>query len=94
MSTIEKISMYPISIPYKQTAGYAGDPYQSMLNAVVVSIQTSDGETGYGDALPDMHFTGESIETVVIIIKRYLAPAIFGLNVFALEEIHSAMDSI
>lgn len=93
MSTIEKISMYPISIPYKQTAGYAGDPYQSMLNAVVVSVQTSDGETGYGDALPDIHFTGESIETVVIIIKRYLAPAIFGLNVFALEEIHSAMDT-
>jgi len=93
MSKIQKIRIYPIQIPYKQTAGYAGAPHYDHLNSVIAAVTSSDGITGYGEAIPDPHFTGESIETVVFAIESWFGPAILGTDVFAMEEIHAKMDA-
>jgi L-alanine-DL-glutamate epimerase-like enolase superfamily enzyme len=72
-------------------AGHAGSQVAA-LDAIVVSIQTADGLIGFGDSMPAPHFTGEDWGTVVRTIKNGLAQSILGLNVFGLEEIHTAMD--
>jgi L-alanine-DL-glutamate epimerase-like enolase superfamily enzyme len=59
---------------------------------VLVRLELEDGHTGFGEASPLPHFTGEFGETIGWIIEHELAPALLGLPVCDLETIQSALD--
>jgi len=88
---IKEIYVYSLKIPYRQSAPIASYDYP-YTESVIVEIRTDENITGYGEAVTDPVFTGETFDSIVGAIKNYLGPAIFGSDPFAIEEIHKRMD--
>lgn len=59
----------------------------------VVRVRTEDGVVGYGEVSPSPAFMGETGYTAELAIKKYLAPAIVGQDIFAIDAVHDAMDA-
>jgi len=93
MESIQKITLFPIEIPFKQMPSIASADYPAFVT-VLVKIQTEDGTYGYGEAIPDPVFTGETVGTVLTVLKNQLGPAVLGLDMFSLEELHQTMDRV
>lgn len=87
---IKKLSI-PLPKPYKLSKLY-GTLYNT--EPVVVKIHTDEGIVGYGetDAMP--LFTGESPETVFVVISEALAPALIGRDPLNIAKVHEVMDGI
>ncbi len=60
---------------------------------VVVQLATDEGVVGYGEAAPEPRVTGETLGTITAALE-YLMPAVVGLDPFAIEEVHRAMDRL
>jgi len=65
----------PLKKAYKLSKRYG---YLKETKPVIVKIHTDEGLLGYGETDPMGQFTGETPETVAVVIKNYLAPAILG----------------
>ena len=59
----------------------------------VVEVITDDGIIGYGEASPSPAFMGETADTIKTVADLYLAPAVKGLELNALWNIHHKMNS-
>lgn len=59
----------------------------------VVEVITDDGVVGYGEASPSPAFMGETADTIKNVADLYLAPAVEGLELDALWNIHDRMNS-
>ena len=90
---IEEIHVFPLRIPYKEMTRIAFWDYP-YIESILVEIRTDDNVVGYGEAVTDIAFTGETIESIVGAIKNYLGPAVLGLNPLALRQIHYTMDGV
>lgn len=88
---IEEIHVFPLRIPFKEVAGISSWQYP-YIESILVKIKTDNGVIGYGEAVTDPVFTGETVDSIVGAIKNYLAPAVLGSNPFALKQIHWKMD--
>lgn len=88
---IEEIQAFPLRIPFRKTARIAYSEYQS-CESILVKIKAGNF-VGYGEALTDPAFMGETMESILYAIKNYLGPAVLGTNPFALTEIHHKMDA-
>ncbi len=53
----------------------------------LVTVETDEGVTGYGEACPAYEFTGDTLWTVEDVIGEYLGPATVGRDPFHIEEI-------
>jgi len=69
------------------TAALARD-FQPVL---FVKVETDDGLSGFGEAIPTRHITGETLESCMAAIKE-LGEKITGMNPFCVERIHAVMD--
>ncbi|MDQ1005501.1 L-alanine-DL-glutamate epimerase-like enolase superfamily enzyme [Neobacillus niacini] len=85
-----KIVRTPLNVPFKMTYGEM-PPYQSHL---IVRITTNTGLTGLGEASELPFFTGETVETMKVLVEKKLGPAIIGKLVYSLRDIHHAMGII
>ena len=63
----------------------------AFTEVVIVRAHTDTGLVGYGEAAPEPCVTGETIDTVVAALE-ILEPAVEGLDPFAIERAHRAMD--
>ncbi|MGA2972450.1 MAG: enolase C-terminal domain-like protein [Candidatus Bathyarchaeia archaeon] len=88
---IEEIEVFPLRIPYKMAARIASFEYP-YVESMLVRIRTSDNLFGYGEAVTDPAFTGETTDSICGAIKNHLGRAVLGSNPFALREIHEKMD--
>lgn len=88
---IEEIQAFPLRIPFRKPARISFSEYHS-CESILVKIQAGDF-VGYGEALTDPAFIGETMGSVLWAIKNYLGPAVLGSNPFALTEIHHKMDT-
>ena len=88
---IEEIHVFPLRIPFKESARISSWQYPC-IESILVKIKTDNDVFGYGEAVTDPIFTGETMESIVGAIKNYLAPAVLGSNPFALKQIHHRMD--
>ena len=88
---IEEIHAFPLKIPFKKPARIAFSEYHS-CESILVKIKAG-GFVGYGEALTDPAFIGETMESIFWAIKNYLGPPILGSSPFALTEIHKRMDT-
>jgi o-succinylbenzoate synthase len=85
------LDAFPIEIPWKHpftiaTASYTTQPY------VIVKLSTDTEIVGYGEACPCYEFTGETIGTVLSILKERIFPAIRGEDPFNIEAIVNKMN--
>ena len=92
MLKIEEIHAFPLRIPYRKSARIASSVYQC-CESILVKIKAGDF-VGYGEALSDPAFTGETMESILGAIKNYLGRAVLGSNPFSLREIHYKMDGV
>lgn len=66
-------------------------PYQSHL---IVRITTDTGLTGLGEASELPFFTGETAETMKVLVENNLAPVLIGKPIYALRDIHHTMGTV
>lgn len=87
---VKKLSI-PLVKPYKLSKLYG-----TLLNTepVMVKVHTDEGLVGYGETDPMPLFTGESPETVYVVISEALAPALIGKNPLNIAKVHEVMDGI
>ena len=103
MISIKRIEAIAVSLPMAKPMKMAGIEIRSADN-LLVRIEASDGNVGWGEAASAPHMTGETVESMVA-AARYLAPALEGRRVdelpalvehweFALYGNHAAKSAI
>ena len=80
----------PAPNPVKMSAQISSWNF-GFCESMLVKLKSGDF-VGFGEAVTDPVFTGETVESIVGAIRNYLGPAVLGMNPFSLREIHSKMD--
>jgi L-alanine-DL-glutamate epimerase-like enolase superfamily enzyme len=89
---IERIDLYPVSIPLNHPYKDA-NRIETHSRDVVVKLTESGGATGWGAGSPRSFPTGETQVSAMKTLQEYLAPLLHGKNPFDIEAIHHEMDS-
>ena len=74
---IESITIYKLGIPFHQTFRHSTQSREES-DAVIVRVKDSDGQIGYGEALPRPYVTGETTTSMINHVCERLAPRIFS----------------
>jgi muconate cycloisomerase len=74
---IESITIYQLGIPFHQTFRHSTHSREES-DAVIVRVKDSDGQIGYGEALPRPYVTGETTASMINHVREQLAPRIFS----------------
>jgi muconate cycloisomerase len=94
---IKSIEVIPLRLPVAQqltlSRGVAADPSAGAPH-ILVRITGGDGIAGWGEARPSHRWSYETEETVVSTIRRYLAPALLGLDESDVARLHAVMDAV
>jgi muconate cycloisomerase len=91
---ITKVSARAVKIPrsHTLTTSYGSE---DKAVTVLVTVETDEGLTGYGQASVDAPFYGESAEGMLANIRAHLAPALVGKDPLAitarLHDLHKAL---
>src|ERR1700756_2972720 len=100
MTAIAKIETILVRLPTRRTHKWTGltEPIGQYL---LVKTTGTDGTVGWGEAaaLKDWggefgRYFGESAAIVELVIERYLAPAVKGLDPANIVELHARMDAV
>jgi muconate cycloisomerase len=94
MKTLQKIEVFPISLPVTQTfrfssgsAGAAG----GTAPIVLAKLTDSEGQVGWGEGRPMPQWAYETVESVTTAIRSYLGPAILGQEITDRWGLHQRM---
>ncbi|MBI1847338.1 MAG: mandelate racemase [Candidatus Rokubacteria bacterium] len=82
---------FPVKAVFVLAGGVAAAP-GAKSPRVLVKVVTDDGGAGWGEATPTPRWTYETTETIVTTLRRYLAPAVIGLEAWDLAGLHHAME--
>jgi muconate cycloisomerase len=92
---IATLDVFVLGFPFKSVfvlaGGVAGSANQ-LSHRVLVKLTTESGAVGWGEATPTPRWTYETTETIVSTLRRYLAPAVTGVEVWNFDALHRAMD--
>lgn len=89
---IEDIRVYPVEIPLARKFS-TSMATQKTGNFVIVEV--CSGElSGFGEVDPRPHITGETIDSAVAVLNKYLVPVVIGKSIFDLGSIHQAMQVV
>ncbi|MER2192944.1 MAG: dipeptide epimerase [Solibacillus sp.] len=88
---IKSIELFNIELPLIEPFIVSYGTYPNMPS-IIVKMETECGLIGWGEAVPDEHVTGESLESTYAVLKHTLAPALIGENPLNFEAIHDKMD--
>jgi L-alanine-DL-glutamate epimerase-like enolase superfamily enzyme len=83
---ITEVVCTPFSIPFKTPMLFAGG-LLTHTRQVLVEVRTDQGLTGVGEAMARPYVYGESQKGIVAAIETWFAPAMVGLDPFAVEEV-------
>ncbi len=90
-SPITSVEAFAVPVPFRRGfvlgSGPVGDPDHAG-DVVFVKITTADGAVGWGEqrALPTWSY--ETVETIMVVIEKHLAPLLAGLTPFEVERFH------
>lgn len=92
---IAALEIFVLEFPFRSAfliaGGVAGSPGQPSPR-IFVRLETEGGAVGWGEATPTPRWTYETTETIVSTLRRYLAPAVTGIDVWNFDALHTAMD--
>src|ERR1700730_17077319 len=89
---ISKIDITPVVLPMRLfTDAYSG---YDRGEFALVSIETDEGITGFGEApcSVTVGFYGETLDTVSLSLKKYLAPQLLGEDPLNITRLTAVMD--
>lgn len=78
----------PLKHPYRLSKRYGDVAY---THPTIVKISTENGLIGWGETDAWVGFTSESPESVALVLKNYIAPAIIGEKAINILKIHEIM---
>lgn len=88
---IKTVEIFKIELPLIEPFIVSYATYPNMPS-IITKITTECGIVGWGEAVPDEHVTGETLESTYAILKHQLAPLVIGENPMAFERLHEMMD--
>ena len=93
---IARVDVFVLGFPFKSVfvlaGGVAGAARTRCRTACSSSSTTESGAAGWGEATPTPRWTYETTETIVSTLRRYLAPAVLGIEVWNFDALHRAME--
>ena len=90
---IEHIDLFAVRYPTKGYFKFFIGPRGTYgRGAVIVKITTDGGAVGWGQSIPSPMWSYETLETVTIVLRDYLGPALIGRNPLDIDGAHRAMD--
>lgn len=96
---ITDIKVHLVRLPARRQHNWATKMNSPIGHHAIIEILTDDGLVGWGEAPAGatwggahMRYYGESPETVQVVVRDNLTPAITGLNPVDISVIHSYMD--
>lgn len=91
---IERVEIIPLDIPYHKPLSISVGTLRVAKN-VLVKVYTDEGLVGFGEVSPFIPaYSGETQETAVGILHRWIAPNIIGQSPFDIELIHQKMEKL
>lgn len=90
---IKTVELFLINLPLNEPFVISYDSYPS-IKSIIVKMTTECGIVGWGEAVPDEHITGETIESTYAMLKHTLAPLAIGQNPMHFEKLHELMDKV
>lgn len=87
--TIDSLAV-PLLHPYHLSKEYG---IFSTATPIVVTMETDEGFTGYGECDPWPLFTGDSVQSAGLVIEKHLAPMLIGKDPTNINELHRIMDA-
>lgn len=100
MSTIASVTTVVVQLPTRREHKWTGltEPIGRYL---LIRATDADGRVGWGEAaaLKDWggefgRYFGESVPIVQLVVERYLAPALAGIDCANIVELHARMDAV
>lgn len=89
---IEKIESFAVRYPMTGHFKFFTGPHGGKGRAsVLVKMTTADGMVGWGQSVPIAKWSYETLETVKLVLERYYAPALLGMDGSDLSEAHQRM---
>ena len=92
---IASIDVFVLGFPFKSVfvlaGGVAGEPTRCRIVCSSSSPPTAVS-AGWGEATPTPRWTYETTETIVSTLRKYLAPAVIGIEIWNLDALHRAME--
>lgn len=88
---IKSIEIFKIELPLIEPFVVSYATYPNMPS-IITKLTTECGIIGWGEAVPDEHVTGETLESTYAVLQHQLAPAVIGLNPMNFEQLHEVMD--
>lgn len=92
---IQSIEVFLLGFAFKSTfvlaGGVAGEP-GALSHRVLVKLVADSGAIGWGEATPTPRWTYETTESIVSTLRRYLAPAVIGIDLWNFDALHRAME--
>ncbi|GKW48358.1 mandelate racemase/muconate lactonizing enzyme family protein [Halomonas sp. NCCP-2165] len=90
--TIKRITLHGIRLPLKRPFKIAYDSYEE-IESLVVSIESTRGDIGWGEAVVDQHVSGETWQAARDVIARELAPLLIGKSADDIGAFHHAAEA-
>ncbi|MFD2675376.1 mandelate racemase/muconate lactonizing enzyme family protein [Gulosibacter bifidus] len=88
---VERADLYVTDLTLNRPFVVSYETYTTMPS-IFIELHTDTGLTGWGEAVPDQHVTGETIGTVHTILRDELLPEIIGQNPLEIARIHQTMN--
>lgn len=60
---------------------------------VVVELETSTGEIGRGEAPPTAAITGETLDSIIAVLRDFICPKLVGRDISDFEALQNAVDT-
>jgi L-alanine-DL-glutamate epimerase-like enolase superfamily enzyme len=90
---IKNIELFAVRYPTKGYFKFFVGPHGRYgRGAVIVKVTADDGTIGWGQSIPSPMWSYETLETVTIVLRDCLGPALIGRNPLDIDGAHRAMD--
>jgi len=92
---IVRVDLWPLRYPMVGYFKFFTGPHGAAGRAaVMVRITLEDGTVGWGQSVPIAKWSDETLETTVVALTEYFAPALLGLNVLGPSDLVSAHEAL
>lgn len=90
--TIKRITLHGLRLPLRRPFKIAYDTYED-VETLLVSIESTGGEIGWGEAVVDQHVSGETWQSARRVITEELAPLLIGRPAADIGAFHHAAEA-
>jgi L-Ala-D/L-Glu epimerase len=90
---VESVTLTPVTLPLAKALALLGGSTPSFTN-VLVTVRTSDGVTGFGEATPRPKLNGETVRSVLEAVENSLAPQLVGREINGHRGITAALGGL